>query len=148
MRANSLWWISSRWNFDPYQLVWYQILVFQFPTGAAPIFFWQPLKGLYTLSSTVIHFESTVNQTAEEIKMFSPLMNSFKGNQPSTTKNWANHSVNTSLHACDTNLRGRTHRSKSRLASLLLTLIGWEYRVIALQWKIGKSTHSFGESTE
>ena len=30
--------ISSRWKFDPWQLVWYQILVFQFPTDEAPQF--------------------------------------------------------------------------------------------------------------
>ena len=30
--------ISSRWKFDPWQLVWYQILVFQFPTDAASQF--------------------------------------------------------------------------------------------------------------
>ena len=42
--------------------------------GTNFFFFWQALKGLYALSSIVIHFESAVNRTAEEIKMFFPIM--------------------------------------------------------------------------
>ena len=30
--------ISSRWKFDLWQLVWYQVLLFQFPTDKAPQF--------------------------------------------------------------------------------------------------------------
>ena len=33
--------ISPWWKFEPYQLVWYQILVFHFPTNAAPQFLWK-----------------------------------------------------------------------------------------------------------